>query len=378
MTPALDVCVRGAGPVGRTLALLLAAQGLQVGLVAHAWPNPSARSDIRAYALNAASRHLLESLRAWPRAVEHATPVLQMRVHGDAQGRVNFDAQAQGVAALAWIVDAAALQAQLEQACAYQSLVHTLEVPQNAALTVICEGQSGSSGGALGIELEALPYQQSALATRVRLAQPHGQCAWQWFSQGEVLAFLPIDGAQGNSMAVVWSVNHDRLESLLALDDAGFAQALAEFSGQALGPMSILGARAAWPLRMGQASHWCGAMPDGHGAWVLAGDAAHQVHPLAGQGLNIGLADAQALAETLGARVGSEAWRSPGDLHLLRRYERSRKLALAVPNAVLDGMQRLFAVQGETWRSLRNNGMLGFDKLRPLKAWVAARAMGSI
>ena len=179
-------------------------------------------------------------------------------------------------------------------------------------------------------------------------------------------------------MAVVWSVNHDRLESLHALDDAGFAQALAESSGQALGAMSILGARAAWPLQRGQASRWCGAMPDGHGAWVLAGDAAHQVHPLAGQGLNMGLADAQVLAETLGARTGSEAWRSPGDLRLLRRYERSRKLALLAPNTVLDGLQRLFAVQGETWRELRNAGMLGFDKLPPLKAWVAARAMGSI
>ena len=378
MTPALDVCVRGAGPVGRTLALLLAAQRLRVGLVANVSPNPSTRSDIRAYALNAASRQLLESLRAWPQEAEQTTPVLHMRVFGDAQGRVNFDAKTQGVPALAWIVEAAALQARLEQACAYQSLVHMLDAPQNAALTVICEGQSSTSREALGIELEPLPYRQSALATRVNLAQPHGQNAWQWFSQGEVLAFLPIGGAEGNSMAVVWSVNHDRVESLHALDDAGLAQALAEASGQALGAMSILGARASWRLQMGQAGHWCGAMPDGDGAWALAGDAAHQVHPLAGQGLNIGLADAQALAETLGTRSDSEAWRSPGDLRLLRRYERSRKLALAAPNAVLDGLQRLFAVQGETWRELRNAGMQGFDRLRPLKAWVAARAMGSI
>lgn len=378
MTPSLDVCVRGAGPVGCAVALLLAAQRLRVGLVASASPNPSARSDIRAYALNSASRHLLESLRAWPQDAAQATPVLHMRVFGDAEGQVNFDAQTQGMPALAWIVDAAALQAQLEQACAFQSLIHRLDTPQSAPLTVVCEGKSSQSRDGLGIDLQSLAYQQSALATRVELAQPHGQIAWQWFSNGETLAFLPIGGAQGNSMAVVWSVNHDRLESLQSLDDAGFAQALAEFSGQALGAMSIQGARAAWPLHMGQASHWCGTMPDGQGAWALAGDAAHQVHPLAGQGLNIGLADAQVLAETLGSRDSSEAWRSAGDLRLLRRYERSRKLALMAPNTVLDGLQRLFAVQGETWRGLRNVGMSGFDKLTPLKAWVASRAMGSI
>jgi 2-polyprenyl-6-methoxyphenol hydroxylase-like FAD-dependent oxidoreductase len=380
MAPPLDVCVRGAGTVGRTLALLLAAQGLRVGLVkmpAAGADDASQRTDIRSYALNAASRSLLESVRAWPDGLA-ATPVAGMRVHGDAGGLVRFDAAELGVPAMAWIVDAAALETRLEQAMDYQPLIESMEAPQAAALTVVCEGQSSQSREDFGVDFEALAYQQAALAVRVALDRPHGCFAWQWFAHGEVLAFLPTGGTLGNSMAVVWSVHGQRLDELAALDDAALAQALEAASHHALGKLTGTGPRAIWTLRMGRASRWVGCAVNDRTAttWALAGDAAHQVHPLAGQGLNLGLADARELAATLGARQGQDGWRGIADMRLLRRYERSRKLALAAPSAALDGLQRLFAVQGGLWREARNAGMLGFDRSRPLKAWVSARAMG--
>ena len=125
--------------------------------------------------------------------------------------------------------------------------------------------------------------------------------------------------------------------------------------------------RATWGLQLARADRWCGP------GWVLAGDAAHTVHPLAGQGLNLGLADAQVLAQTL---HGREYWRSVGDLKLLRRYERSRKADVLAMGAATDGLQQLFAQQSGPWSMLRNWGMNGFDHSGPLKNWIARRAMG--
>ena len=127
--------------------------------------------------------------------------------------------------------------------------------------------------------------------------------------------------------------------------------------------------RAAWPLQLAQADRWCGP------GWVLAGDAAHTVHPLAGQGLNLGLADARELAQVLHER---EYWRSVGDLKLLRRYERSRKADVLAMAGATDGLQQLFAQQAEPWATLRNWGMTGFDRSGPLKNWVARQAMGRL
>ena len=150
MTLAPDVCIRGAGIVGGTLALLLARDRLRVGLVRGNASAGGATSDVRAYALNAASRELLQKLRAWPDE-QHATPVLGMEVHGDEGGHVRFDAQAQGVAALAWIVDVQALQERLDDALRYQPLVEWLDAPVPARLTAVCEGKASSTRAEFGV-----------------------------------------------------------------------------------------------------------------------------------------------------------------------------------------------------------------------------------
>ena len=414
MSQHYDICIQGAGIVGRTLALLLARERLRVALVST--PSPvSAQADVRAYALNAASKQLLESLRAWPDAA-HATPVLGMQVQGDAkgasQGVVNFNAAEQGVAALAWIVDVPALEAQLAQAVKFQPLIEVIESTSasgsdtvsthsriknlkiRADLTVICEGKNSVMRNQLSVEFDVTPYQQHAVAARLTADVPHGGIARQWFTgaetQGEILAFLPLsDGIEatfavnsansapsGNSVALVWSVSLERAKHLMGLSEDDFAAAVALASGLALGEMQLYSARATWPLQLARANHWVG-VDAVVGPWALAGDAAHTVHPLSGQGLNLGLADVTELAKVLG---GKDYWRPVGDMKLLRRYERARKLDVLALGTVTDGLQQLFArgSEGEKtpWQLLRNLGMQGFERSGGLKHWVTKRAMG--
>ena len=370
MAQPFDVCIRGAGVVGRTLALLLARDRLRVALVAGPTAPAAAAADVRAYALNAAARALLESLRGWP-IDAFATAVLGMQVCGDDGGEVNFSAAAQGVPALAWIVDVPALEAQLTEAVRYQPLVEVVDAPQSAALTVICEGRASSARAEFGIDFDVTPYPQRAIAARLVCEKPHGQIARQWFANNEILAFLPLGGDQGNSVAIVWSVPQERAAQLLALSPEEFARQLGVASHNALGTLTLDSERAAWPLQLARAVRWVGTHAGK--SWALAGDAAHTVHPLAGQGLNLGLADAAELAGVLHAR---DYWRSVGDLRLLRRYERARKAEVLSMGLATDGLQQLFARGAGPLQALRNWGMNGFEHSGPLKTWLARQAMG--
>lgn len=376
MAHTFDVCIRGAGIVGRTLALLLARERLSVALVAPQ-RTEAPQADVRAYALNASSKQLLESLRTWPDAA-HVTEVRHMEVHGDVDGSVHFDALAQGVDALAWIVDVPALEQRLAEAVRYQPQIEVVTAPVEAPLTVVCEGRASLTRAEFGVDFAVTPYSQHAIATRLRCELPHGQVARQWFSPQGILAFLPLDGADGHSVAVVWSLDHNQVGHWLAAEAADFSQALANISQHSLGQLELQGPRMAWPLQQAIAKRWCGAMPgttEGRHprSWALAGDAAHNVHPLAGQGLNLGLADAQALARILRTR---DAWRSTGDLKLLRRYERERKAGLAPLGAAMDGLQQLFTRTEAPLQTLRNWGLRSFERSGLLKDWTVRQAMG--
>jgi 2-polyprenyl-6-methoxyphenol hydroxylase-like FAD-dependent oxidoreductase len=180
-----------------------------------------------------------------------------------------------------------------------------------------------------------------------------------------------MDGAAGKRCAVVWSVSAPRASALQSADETAFCSALQQASHDMLGRISLAGERRVWPLQHAQARQWCGK--NAAGSWVLAGDAAHNVHPLAGQGLNLGLGDVEELVQLL---TGRAYWRGVDDLRLLRRYERARKSDFALVGQTGNALQQLFAQSHPAVRALRNCGMNGFEQSGPLKRWVARRAMG--
>jgi 2-polyprenyl-6-methoxyphenol hydroxylase-like FAD-dependent oxidoreductase len=376
MTRPFDICIRGAGIVGRTLALHLAGKQLRVALVtaeADATNTRTGASDVRAYALNQASRQLLESVRCWPDETD-ATPVLSMQVQGDDGGEVAFNAAESNTAALNWIVDVPALEARLAEAVRYQPLIEVFSKPVAATLTVVCEGKASRSRHDWGVEWDVAPYDQWALATRVSCSKGHAQVARQWFHQGEILAFLPLGGPQGNLCAVVWSVSPDRAQTLHDTVQDAFCKELESASHGVLGTLTLSGERKVWPLQQALARRWSGVTAQGQ-SWVLAGDSAHTIHPLAGQGLNMGLADVAELTRTL---VGRPYWRSVADPKLLRQYERSRKADFAVLGQANDALQQLFTNPHPALQVLRNWGMNQFESSGPIKQWVARRAMGTL
>lgn len=365
-----DVLVRGAGAVGLSTALALSRQGLRVGLLGSL--DEPARPDLRAFALNAASVALLESLRVWqamPASARTAVNDIQVQGDGDAAGVLRFSAWQQGEQALAFIVDAAELERALRSAVRFAPHVSVLAELAPATLAVLAEGQRSGTRGALQVPLARMAYGQRGVAARLHSTQAHGGLARQWFRSPDVLALLPLDTPQpGHGLGLVWSLPEAQAEALLALPEADFAAALMDATGGAAGALTLVGERASWPLVVAQAERWHGP------GWVLVGDAAHAVHPLAGQGLNLGLADAAALARVL---AGREAWRALSDPRLLARYARERRLPVQAMVQTTDALLQLFASPSPWLRALRNRGLGLVDRLTPLKRALAQVATGS-
>jgi 2-polyprenyl-6-methoxyphenol hydroxylase-like FAD-dependent oxidoreductase len=369
-SPTLDVLIRGGGPVGMGLALALSRDGLRVGLLAAA-PKKDTPPDVRTYALNAGSVALLGELRVWDALPEDArTAVHDMRIHGDGGGAIEFSAWQQGIGELAWIVDAAALEHALGEALRYAPHVQRLTQPVAASLTAVCEGKDSATRDALGAGFESFAYGHHGIAARLVSDTPHHGTAWQWFRHPDVLALLPFDRPQtDHGFGLVWSQPQAEAERLLVLSDAEFEAALNEATGGAAGTLRLGSPRSAWPLRVGQAQRWCGP------GWVLLGDTAHAVHPLAGQGLNLGLADVRALARVLVEARRTSPWKSLGDERTLRRYARERSTPTRAMSGLTDGLLHLFAQPSAPLKELRNHGMTLVHHLGPLKRWLTARAL---
>ena len=363
-----DVRIQGSGIVSRAMALSLARHGLKVSLQARPAGDRGA-PDLRAYALNPASVALLTGLKAWDALPADArTAVYDMKVAGDAPGAmVEFSAWAQSVPELAWIVDAAALEDVLDAATRFAPQITLQSEPGAAALTIVAEGKASEARARLGVTFERHGYGHSAVAARLVSDQPHAGVARQWFRAPDILALLPFDRPEPTqSYGLVWSLPEALAREWAQAPVADFEAALNEATGGGAGTLRLASERAAWPLALGHASALTGP------GWALVGDAAHVVHPLAGQGLNLGLADVAALTEVLAAR---ESWREVGDACLLRRYARRRAGATRLMAGATDGLWHLFANQAPGLRELRNHGLSLVNHLPPLKRWLVGHAL---
>lgn len=364
------VRILGSGIASRCMALLLAGQGLRVALQAR--PAPPAGDDVRTYALNAASVDLLDRIRIWPAlAADARTRVQEMAIAGDgARGHLAFTAWQQHASELAWIVDAAALEAALETAVGFAPHVQLMPDPLALgpigpdSLTIVAQGKHAAVRTQLGVRWISHAYGHHALAARLVGEAPHLETAHQWFHAPDVLALLPFDRPEPQrSWGLVWSQPADQARHWAEAPAAQFEAELAALTGQRL---TLASARSTWPLAVGHAERIHGP------GWVLVGDAAHQMHPLAGQGLNVGLGDVQSLADTLARR---EAWRPLGDAALLARHARARRLPVAAMTHLTDGLWQLFAHPSPLVRAARNHGMTLIHHAAPLKRWLAGRAL---
>ena len=364
MAVSKDVTIQGAGIVGMALALSLAKARVRVTLVGDL--SAPAQSDVRAYAINHASRATLESVGAWPDNAQVATPVRQMRVWGDGEGCLQFDAPEGDD--LTWIVDVPALIERLQAAVQASPDIAVRDAapqPQAGGLLVVTEGRNSTTRTLAGLDVQSMAYPHHALATRIRLEQPHAATAWQWFGGDSILGLLPMGGPDGHEMAVVWSQPAAQAMAWRQASPEALADAISEASAHQLGQVQVTSAVATWPLVLSRATRWVG---DGV---VLAGDAAHTVHPLAGQGLNLGLGDVAELTQVLRER---ESWRSVGDSRLLRRYERARHWPTRTMQLATDALFLAFESRWPLMAPLRNVGMQWFDRMGPIKQWAMAQA----
>jgi len=300
-----------------------------------------------------------------------------MRVFGDdGRSSLEFDAYRAGVPELAWIVEDAALQDALWQALEVEiyapaeceelhDSILTLRGGKrlSASLIVGADGANSFVRRAAGIAMTEKSYEQAAVVANFNCEKPHRGVAHQWFQGGPVLALLPLPGAQ---VSMVWSLPAERAASVVALSADALCREVEAASRGALGALSLSTPPKRYALRRLRAQRLVQARV------ALVGDAAHVIHPLAGQGLNLGLQDAQALAATLAAR---EPGRDPGDLRLLRRYERARAEPILAMNTVVDGLFRLFGAEGERWSRLRNAGLNLTDRFPVLKNLLIRQAM---
>ena len=388
--PSDVVCV-GGGLVGCALAIALARGGFGTTLIEpHATAQPAAFDtwDARVYALSPGSRAWLETLGAWRHVPAERIGIIDaMQVFGDdTRSRLGFDSAGGGLAALAYTVEHRVLQAALwqavhEAAADGAALRVSTAVPLalqiddaraeltlrdaasvRASLVIGSDGLHSWTRTAAGLSARERPYGQQALIADFATVENHRNIAYQWFRTDGVLALLPMPG---NRVSVVWSLQDDEAARLLALSADAFADAVRTAAGDALGALKPITPVQSVPLQALRVPQIVASRV------ALVGDAAHGVHPLAGQGVNLGFRDAQALTATLAAR---EPGRDLGDFMLLRRYARARSEDVWMTQLVTDGLARLFTARGKFIGRLRNAGLAATDRFTPLKRFFTERA----
>ncbi|RJG07210.1 oxygenase [Noviherbaspirillum cavernae] len=391
-----DICIIGNGAVGKAAALGFAQAGLSVNLlnlVAGA-PLESASSDgwdVRVYALNHVARNLLTSLKVWDAMdASRIAPVDSMVIKGDGEqqaGNLVFDAYGARTDALAWIVEDRNLNQALDTALRFAPNLQVItgravqlrttsdnaEVQLDngdtlaASLVIGADGGQSWVRGQCDIDLDYRPYGQRAIVTNFECEKPHHGAAYQWFTSTDgIIALLPLPGQR---VSLVWSAPDALAGRLLAEPLSRLAEQVSIRSGHPLGQLRPLQPEAvkAFPLTLMRPREIVAPRV------ALVGDAAHVVHPLAGQGMNLGFGDVAALMKAVAER---EEHRDCGDARVLGRYARSRKEDILLMQVATDGLERLFASDFEPLRVARNFGLNLVDKLPVIKRRLIAHALG--
>lgn len=398
-----DVLVVGGGVAGLACAALLRDRlrgrrdALRIGVVearAPRVPPAEAGPGLRVFAIAPVAEAVLRECGAWQALPPGmAAPYERMRVWHQSgtplgPGSIGFDAAETGAAALGHIVDHDWLRLTLWNRVADGGGVDLLTgvAPEglrqqaDAMAVVLADGRTlearllvGADGadswvrGQLGLETTGRPYGQLAIVGHVASEQPHGSTAWQCFLPTGPVALLPL--ADGRS-SFVWSTAEDEARALLALPDDEFAARITGATGRVLGALAMTTPRQAFPLAVRHTHRYTGHR------FALVGDAAHQIHPLAGQGINLGLQDVAALAATVTGHLLGSRLADPGDAVVLRRYERGRKGSNLTTMAAMEGLHRVFTSDSSILARLAAAGFGAVDRLPLLKRVLVGRATG--
>jgi 2-octaprenyl-6-methoxyphenol hydroxylase len=381
-----QVVIVGAGLVGAAAALALGRQGLRVALVERQQPQALDESwDTRIYAISPASQRFLERFGAWQRMdASRIQAVFRMDVAGDTSGAIRLDAYEAGVSHLATIVESGRLQHALWQALQADgnvalycpAAIETIGRAESRTRLTLADGKVletelvvGADGAAsrirewAGLGSTLTPYGQSGVVANFECERPHRGTAFQWFFDSDILAWLPLGGKNGNQLSMVWSTPAAQADELLAMDAVALAERVRAAGHDTLGALRLLTPAAAFPLRLNRVDSVVAP------GVALIGDAAHGVHPLSGQGVNLGFGDAEALVNVLADHRKSHC----GDMRVLQRYARERAEPVQRMQALTHGLHHLFASEQAGW--LRNTGMAWLNRLPPLKAALVREAM---
>ena len=389
-----DIVIVGANFAGLALGLALrkaAGDGLEVALLDAAQATPAPIPDQRAFALSAASVHLLTAIGVWPRIAAAAQAVASINISAGRlesplrQTLLSYDNHTAEGEPASFILPASALQAALQVAAesglkiANGAAVRSIAAGPTsiaidcldgrrfeASLAVAADGRRSSARDLMGIKTVGWAYPQTAIVTTVTHSQDHNGVATQHFLEAGPFAILPLTG--GHRSSLVWTERRDEATRIMALDDAGFLAELQQRFGGVLGDLALDGPRVSTPLELHHARSFIADR------FAVIGDAARGVHPLAGQGLNLAFRDVAALAECVldARRLGLDI----GAPEPLKRYERWRRFDSVVSAAAMDGLNRLFSNDNTVLRTVREAGLGLTDRLPGLKRLFVTEAAG--
>lgn len=396
----VEVCVVGAGPVGGALACRLAAAGIPTAIVDRAALPPMEHPDFdgRAYAIAAGSQRVMQESGLWDRLPYTPGPITGIRVSDGKLGRpasrlfLHFDAAEVGDAPFGWMVEARSLRMALNAHLAALPNLHvfapaeaqvqrspegaTLRIqggPEIAArLIVAAEGRRSALRQQAGIRATPLPYNQTGIVCCIAHDEPHHGVALEHFLPGGPFAQLPMAASEAapHISAIVWTERTDMAARIMALDDARFLSELARRMGDHLGAIRLLGRRWSYPLSALLVHRYTDTR------LALVGDAAHGIHPIAGQGLNLGFRDIDTLSHLL--IEAHEAGHDPGSPALLRRYQSTRRPDNMLMLAATDALDRLFSNDIPPIRLARDLGIAAVHRIGPLKRMFMRSAMGAL